>query len=777
MIAQFATATPQNAAPNSSLGLPASAQNAVYSAAHSSVRYSTGAMVTLWRRRYFVLLITLIGFALGFLATVSIRPLYYAEAAILLETNTKSATENARLTQANEIEILRSHTLARLVIERLDLMRDPEFNHDYRRALRQNAPELLHEKNGYKRLNIYRSELESLPASMVEQKFNTVIEALGWRLQITPAPSGGAAIRIGFFSEDAAKAARISNIFAETYITHRQTLAAQQATLMRGFLDTRLLGLRADLARAEYNLAEFRARHDLPLQPQAPIPAEKLSDVYAQLIAAKADLAGLTAQRQPLRHYLEAAKNQAAAQDSALSALLYLANNSQNEGAVHLRGVIEEERALSARKVTLSQRYGPKHPEMIALNAALDHAQGQTARAAQSLLKTLTDQEKIIAARIKTLEENLGHATEDNEAAQLGQNLYGQLNELSRDLEVKRLIYQNFLQNYQLIEDDIAAQAAPARILSHPLIPQAAAYPDKARLLVMALLAAFALAALSVLIRERFDRTLRSAAQMEALLGAYCAGSIPKLKAANRSALAQIILDKPASLAAESVRALRSVSGLRHQSAHNTKPKIIMVTSSLSGEGKTTLACWMARLAARSGEKTLLIDADLRNPSVHKALELGNDGSFVELLTARKKLSEAVQNDKPSGLHVICGKSVPSRALDLIGAAALPKLLQTARKDYDVIIIDTPAALAVADARMIAQHCDQVIYAVEWNKTSRDLAARGLAQFADNGANRTSGAQNLTLTAAFTHVDVQRYVRYGYGDSVYYYGSDSKAGA
>lgn len=207
----------------------------------------------------------------------------------------------------------------------------------------------------------------------------------------------------------------------------------------------------------------------------------------------------------------------------------------------------------------------------------------------------------------------------------------------------------------------------------------------------------------------------------------------------------------PTSIVAEAVRALRQ-----------KKPKVVTVTSSFPGEGKTTLSLWMARLAAKSGERVILVDTDLRRPNVHKSIGQSNEHSIVEYLTDKKPLEQIIHKDKLSGADMIYARSVPASALDLVGSAKMDALIERLREDYDLVILDTPACLAVSDARLMASISDQTLYAVSWNTTPREAVAAGVKQFTD--------MRYEPLAFVLTNVDVKKHVRYGYGDTVYYYG-------
>ena len=249
---------------------------------------------------------------------------------------------------------------------------------------------------------------------------------------------------------------------------------------------------------------------------------------------------------------------------------------------------------------------------------------------------------------------------------------------------------------------------------------------------------------------------------MEAATGLPCFGLIPNAGSFKPPLLGRYALARPASPLAESVRTLRMLLNLR---AKDKRPKVITLTSSFPGEGKTTLSLWMARLAAAAGEKVIVIDADLRRPSIHKASGQKSDATLAEYLSGDMDLNQIIRKDADSPAHIIFGRSVPHEALDLVASEKMKVLVGHLRETYDFVIIDSPACLAVSDARLLATLSDCVLYIVKWDKTPREAVANGIKHFADIGYG--------PLVLVLSNVDMKKHARYGYADTAYYYGRDA----
>ena len=191
-------------------------------------------------------------------------------------------------------------------------------------------------------------------------------------------------------------------------------------------------------------------------------------------------------------------------------------------------------------------------------------------------------------------------------------------------------------------------------------------------------------------------------------------------------------------------------------------PKSVLITSSMPLEGKTTLAAALARQAARSGLRVLLIDADLRRPRRHEVLGKPNQYGLGELLPGVVSRLDAVRRDGRSGLDLIpAGAGVPSPP-DLFRSQAMRRLLDELEASYDLVMIDSPPVAAVSDSIALAGLVQKTVYIVRWERTPRNVALAGLSQLAEAGADIAG--------VVVSRVDVRKHARYGYADSGYYQG-------
>lgn len=705
----------------------------------------------LWRRKAVLLSVVLVGFSLAAVLVTTIRPQYTTRSMVLIETNNapKSSSEVAALVSTlqidnalmlSELEVLRSRSMANMVVTRLNLLADTELNNALKKPDQQgdNATTAA-----FKDLNLFQEELASLPENVVERQRDLVVSNFLKKLRIKAVP-GSFVIQIEYTSHDPIKAARIANAVADLYIEQRLEGKFKAAQKVTDWLDKRLSSLRNQVRSSELAVADYQAKNNLVEGTRTVISAEQLSAMNSALASAKAKRAEAEARLQQIQKASLDKKHFETAAEIVNSTLI--------------QNLKRDEIALERKVSELSSRYGPKHPAMQDMKSQLRKIRQSILTEMDNIGKSIENELRVAEARVISLESSLdeiqGKRNEDNEAMV-------RLRELQRDADSNRLIFDTFLETYKKSDDQEELQEPEARIISYAIAPNKPSYPNKMMLLSLsAAVSLFIGLALSFFL-ERMDNTFRSAGQLERMLGFSCYALIPFLENVTRKQAGNYILSKPSSTLAEAVRTLRMVLNLRTPNDAE-KPKVITVTSSLPNEGKSTLASWLGRLAAKSGERVIVIDCDLRRPSIHRTIGADNNTTLVDYLTKKKELDEVIQKDDESGAHIIYASSVPNSALDLISSDRMAKLIASLREVYDLVVIDSPACLAVSDARVLAKLSDQTIYAVSWDQTPREIVIGGVKQFTDMGYN--------ALSFVLTNVNIKRHVRYGYGDTIYYYG-------
>lgn len=707
----------------------------------------------LWRRRLVILGMILLGVSTMAVILNYIVPQYTARTLILVETNAnanypkelQALFSNIRFDTSivlSEIEVIRSRTMARRVVERLDLMADPEFNPRLQMSL-NGSLSIPGDEAALESISLYQKQLEEMPPEVYDREIAGVISRFLDRLMVRSLP-GSFAMQIEFTSIDPEKAALIANSVADTYIEQRLENKFRATKKLTDWLDKKLAELKKQVDKAETKILDFKAENEVVEGVRTIVSAEQLSVLNSKLVDAKADKAEAEARL----NLIKEAKNDAASLESAPQVI--------NSDLV--RNLKLQENALNKRLSELSIRYGPKHPIILQVKNEIEEVQQSIKAEIENIAQSIENEVRYAKARIDVLQEGLEQASGDRLEDNTSQI---RLKRLERDAASTQLIFETFLESYRRSDKREELQEPEAKIISYAIVPNTPVYPNK--ILFMSLSAAVSLflgLAIAILL-EKMDNTYRSANQLENSLGFPCYALIPYIPKLSMVETANYVMTKPSSTVAESVRTLRTVLNLRPHPSGD-KPKVVTITSSFPGEGKSTLSVWMARTAAKSGEKVIVIDCDLRRPNVHRSIGKKNDLTIVEYLTGMNELDEVIQTEDPSGAHMIYARSVPNSALDLVSSSKMRKLVESLKQVYDLVILDSPACLAVSDARVLGKMSDQTLYAVSWDDTPREVVASGVKQFID--------MDYKPLAFVLSNVDVRRHVRYGYGDTVYYYG-------
>ena len=695
-------------------------------------------LMLLWRRKWLIVFIMIVSLVATFFVTSTLPSRYTANALVLIENDSidhssidlQDFMSSMRLdtTQVlSEVQVLKSQDLGRKVLDKLNM-----------------APQKSDGTTGdFKNFSVYNAEMGADNKILSTDTARTVLAFLG-PLTVKPVP-GSFVIQVGYTAEDPDRAARVVNTIVDTYLEERLNAKFRATQKVTSWLDGRLTVLRNQVRESEAAVEEFKTNNNLISGARYEMTAQELSEFNSQLILAKAARANAEAKLLNIKKWKDNPTG-LETDDAVLS-------------SPTIQDLKKSETGLLQKKADLSSRYGAKHPSIINVNAELLDLRSNIRLEIKNIASNIKNELRLAEQKVAALESGL---TEVKGEKQGENNSMIELRELEREVESNRMIFDNFLESYKRSDSQEELEEADARIISYASPPASPSYPNKP--LIMSLTSAIALffGITFVLILEKLDNAFRSASQLESRTGYSCYGLIPSAEGSGKNGFGDYTLNKPSSAVAESVRTLRMVLNLRSKSDNGEKPKVVTITSSLPAEGKTTLSTWLGRLTAKSGEKVIIIDCDLRRPNIHNLMKQKPEKTLVDYLTGDAPLESVVCKDEASGAHVIYARSVPNSALDLISSKKMKDLIASLKKAYDLVILDTPACLAVSDARLLANESDYTLYIVEWDKTPREVVTTGVKQFSD------FGYDNLSLV--LSNVDVKRHARYGYGDTAYYYG-------
>jgi capsular exopolysaccharide synthesis family protein len=260
---------------------------------------------------------------------------------------------------------------------------------------------------------------------------------------------------------------------------------------------------------------------------------------------------------------------------------------------------------------------------------------------------------------------------------------------------------------------------------------------------------------------EYLDDGLRTGRQIERALGIPNLGFVPSIKGLRRGQkLHRHLIENPRSAYTEAIRRVQIAT---MDAGEVDQPSlVILVTSSLPGEGKTTLSLSLAASAACSGRKTVVVGLDLRRPRLRSEAELAASMGVVEFLTGERTLDEVIYaSGEHANLDILPVSSFSDSPADLVRSPRMASLIAELRLRYDYIVLDSPPVLGVVDAKMLARLADAVLFVVRWDETDESAAQTGLRNLVDR--------HTPPIGAVLTQVDVRRHAKRGYGESVQYH--------
>ncbi|WP_299734059.1 polysaccharide biosynthesis tyrosine autokinase [uncultured Tateyamaria sp.] len=666
---------------------------------------------TIWRGKWLIALTTAIAIAAGiYYAYVLATPKFRATAVVILKTNQEQIVDlqsvvgglSGDSSEVNsEVEVLRARSLMGKVVDKLDLTTDAEFN------IGMQEPKFIDvaidEIKGVLGLN--NPPVVLSPEDAAKRRRDAVISNLLNAVTVRNVPLS-LVFQVTVETENARKSALIADTIVDLYVLNQIEVkfeATQQATI---WLSERVSELQSTLEMAEAEVSAFSASTEL-------VSIEGLQALERQI--------------KDLRDRIDTAESNRVALDADIAAL---------EGAVTREEQVQL--AEDAQLTRLLQRAANDD----AIAQAFDTRLAQVLQRKQAEL-TRADQQ---LRALRGSEIELNRALD-----QQGEDLIT-LQQLTREAEATRVLYEYFLTRFNETSAQQGIQQADSRILSDAVIPLRPAEPRKPLVLALAAIIGIFIGSVVVVLREMRNNGFRTAQDLEAFTGYSVLGQIPSMPSSMRSKVLKYLADKPTSAAAEAIRNLRTSIMLSNV---DNPPQVIISTSSVPGEGKTTNSLSLAFNLLGLGKKVLLIEGDIRRRTLNEYFPNVPKHGIVSVLNGDKTLEEAVFKGEGFGADVLAGEKTNVNAADLFASEKFKDLIRQVREVYDVVIIDTPPVLVVPDARIIAEQVDAIIFTVQWDKTSRPQVEEALRMFHNSGQ-RVTG---LVLS----QISVRGMKRYGYG--------------
>lgn len=687
--------------------------------------------------RFLILGCFLAALVIGATLTLLMTPIYTAQATLQIDRETArvfnaeevAPTEN--MLQGEEFfqtqyGLLRSRSLAERVIESLGLA---------------SSNEALEE------LGIEPPEAGGPAAAQAARRRAAVLKSLQANLNVSPV-RGSRLVAVGYDNPNPVVAARIANGFAENFIQSNLDRKFESSAYAREFLEERIAQTKDRLESAERQLVAYAANQQIINVGE---PSEGGSEGGSSQSLASNNLVAINSALAEARAERVAAEERwRSARTSDLMTLPEVLQNPSIQRLTEQRAILDAE---YRQKLSV---YQPDYPEMVRLKAQIEEADGQIRTIADNIRSSIRSQYEIAANQERSLQAQVTGLTGD--VLNLRDRSI-QYNILQRELDTTRTLYEGLLQRYKEVGVTGGVTTNNISIIDRATPPREPSKPSMLLNMAVAALLGLGLGVLAALVLEALDESLATPDDVESKLGIPVLGVVPLLEKG------QTTSDALADVRSGFSEAYYSLRTALQFSTPDGAPGSLLVSSARPAEGKSTTAYAVALNLARVGKRVLLVDGDLRNPSMHRVIGVENERGMSNLLSGSADLASVVQRTRQENLFFVpCGPLPPNPA-ELWGGDRLRQFLGQARESFDHVIFDGPPVLGFADSPLLAAAVDGVLFVLEAKGTRRGQA-RGALRRIQVGRARLLGAVLTKFNAKSTS-----YGGYDYAYD-YHYGAE-----
>ncbi len=686
---------------------------------------------TLWRAKWVVLLFAIAGIGIAYAMLLRITPLYTAETRVLWEVEQTNVTGIDPVSQGlgrdyflleSQIEILESGRLMDRVVSELNLVDDPIFNATLRPPegwTRWLSPSTV--IGELRELVLGPGEPEEEPTA--EEIRRSVVASL--RNAISAQWLDGTYVLIiRLTTPDPERSAELANQVANYYILDQLEAKFEATRQATEWLTDRVSELQTELEEAERAVEEYLSSTTLVSEEALAMSTRQLKELRERVTSLEEERTNTIARLARIDELRAADDFSGIARLVGEPRLVGLANDIARLG----------ENGQAARRQRLIDQFDA---ELARVKQRLSASVERLASQKQSVESTIKEQEAKLDTQSKSLVE---------------------LRQLEREAEASRLIYEFFLTRLKETSVQEGVQRPDARVLTKAERPYAPSSPRRNFILLAGGGGGVLLALALAFLVERLNATFRSTEELERYTGFSAIGTVPTAPVNRRRAVMQYLTERPTSSFAEAIRNLRTSILLANV---DNPPQVIMLTSSLPQEGKTTCCIALAQISRALGKKTLLIECDIRRRTFRTYFDLPEEkGAVLSVLSGQRSFEEVVYHDEATGLDVLPGEESSVNAADVFASHRFAEFVADMRRRYDFVFIDTPPVLAVPDARVIGRIADAVVFCVRWNRTTRDTVSEGLRLFSQ---------VNIRIAGlVLSQVNLAKMSRYGYAQYGYY---------
>lgn len=677
-------------------------------------------IVEYWRaiakRRWSIAGLTVVVAILATLVSFAIRPSYRGAAVILIEQGKSKVVSIEEVYSQGflqreyfqtQVEILKSEELARKTIRKLKLTTHPDFDP------RQAEPGIVAKLLG----SLFADDKPLTEDDVLK----SVVRKFRSELQVQLLRNSHLA-QISFTAHDRELAAKVPNTLAEIFIESDLDARVAMTQKATEWLRERMGELRGKVDAAEKNLQEYRDRERI-------VDAKGLA------------MSGATKQLEELTRSLVEARAKRAEAEAAYNLVQQISSGRSRSSYETIPAVLrhplvqklkELEGEADRRLGEAGRRYGPEHPNMIKARAEVEAARENTRRQVESVVAGISREYEVARANEQAVERALGQSKADIQGFNRKEF---QLGILEREVQQNRNLYDMFVGRLKETSAAGDLQSTIARVVDPATTPSETFAPKKGQIVGISAFVALVLAAMLALLQDRLNNTVNSTADVEQRLGVPALGVLHRIKGISgkkKGFVSELaFFNDSQSAFSEAVRTVRTSVLM---SALDDPHKIVVVTSSVPEEGKTTvsynLACALGQV-----KKVVLIDADMRRPKIGKLI--GRDAKapgLADLVAGHAPINQCVFHHEQAGIHVLPAGTVPPNPLELLSSKRFEEVVAKLREAFDIIVFDSAPLQLVSDSLVLSRHASAVIYVVKADSTPYQVAQNGLKRLSRVGA-------------------------------------------
>jgi polysaccharide biosynthesis transport protein len=673
-------------------------------------------------RQYLVILfLTLVGGVAGVIFLVVRPPTYTAQAKIFLGPQKPQFIQqqplfaDVPLDQSqleSQLQILQSSAILAPVVQKLKLADDPEFG---------NPPSGLIQR-------VFHFFTNPTPAEPKLDPTETAIATLADRLTVNRV-GWSLLIEIGVSSQRPEKSAQIANAVATAYIDDQQAAKRDANRTASTWLQERLQQLAEQNTAAERAVVAFKKQNNIVSADGRLLDEQNLSDLSTRLVAARTHTSDVLARLARLESIIRGWKPNGTTVDDSISDEL---------GSTILTNLRQQYLELSRQEAEYSAKYGRDHGVVVNMRNKLRDLRVSTFDELRRISEVLKGDHAIAKQSQEEIAKQLDQVTSQ---FQVTNNAQVTLRGLESNAKTYHSLYESFLQRYTGGLQQDSFPLAETRLISLASAQTTKIKPKPIYIFALSLMGGIALGVGVGLLRDLMDGVFRTRTQVQSVLQIPCIAMVPLLKtsrsrrrqrhanASGERAVARDasafwrVVDSPFSIFAESIRSIKLANHYYGKGLN----KVIGFTSALPDEGKTTIAAAVAQLAAKAGGRVIIVDCDLRIPSLSRSLAPTAKIGIVDVISGARSLEEAIWKDPATNLYFLPAViTTPLFSSEVLGSEPTKTLIDRLRASFDLVIVDLPPLVPIVDARAAADLVDCMILVIEWGRTKVNVVRHAL---------------------------------------------------